>query len=73
MEVRMPQVSLLPTVGEIAQRLRVPLHPVEYVILSRNLHPCGWAGNARIFSEADVAYIASELRRIDAQKGAAHE
>lgn len=69
----MPQVSLLPTVGEIARRLRVPLHRVEYVIMSRHLQPCGRAGNARIFSEADVTYLASELRRIDEQKGAAHE
>ena len=66
----MPQlISSLPTVGEIARRLGVPLHRVEYVILSRNLRPSGRAGNARVFSEADVAHIASELRRIDEQKG----
>jgi len=66
----MPQViSSLPTVGEIARRLDVPLHRVEYIILSRNLRPSGWAGNARVFTEADVAHIASELRRIDEQKG----
>ena len=66
----MPQlISSLPTVGEIARRLGVPLHRVEYVILSRNLRPSGRAGNARVFTEADVAHIASELRRIDEQKG----
>jgi len=66
----MPQlISSLPTVGEIARRLNVPLHRVEYVILSRNLRPSGRAGNARVFTEADVAHIASELRRIDEQKG----
>lgn len=58
----------LPTVGEIARRLGVPFHRVDYVICSRNLHPSGWAGNARVFTEADGAYIASELRRIDAER-----
>ena len=62
----MPQlISSLPTVGEIARRLGVPLHRVEYVIRSRNLHPCGLAGHARVFTEADVGHIAGELRRMD--------
>ena len=58
----------LPTVGEIARRLGVPFHRVEYVIRSRDLRPSGWAGNARVFSEADVTHIASELRRIDEER-----
>jgi hypothetical protein len=70
----MPQtIPSVPTVGEIARRLGVPLHRVEYVIRSRNLHPCGLAGHARVFTEADVAHIASELRRMDDDRqGAAH-
>lgn len=66
-------IPSVPTVGEIARRLGTPLHRVEYVIRSRNLLPSGWAGNARIFSNADVAHIASELRRIDEEKGVRHE
>ena len=70
----MPEpIPSVPTVGEIARRLAVPLHRVEYVIRSRNLHPCGLAGHARLFSEADVTRIAGELRRMDDDRqGAAH-
>ena len=53
------------TVGEIARKLGKPLHRVEYVIRTRNIRPVIWAGHARIFADADVAFIASELRRID--------
>jgi len=58
-----------PTVGEIARRTGYPQHRVEYVIRSRDIRPTARAGNARIFSEADVDRIASELRRIDAERG----
>lgn len=57
------------TVGEIARRIGCPLHRVEYVIRARRLRPKGRAGNARVFTEADVSYIASEIRRIDTEKG----
>ena len=59
------QAPTLPTVGEIAQRLGVPVHRVSYVIDSRRIRPVGWAGNAKVFSEADVQHIASELARIE--------
>ena len=61
----MSGVPSLPTVGEIARRLHVPLHRVEYVLRSREVQPAGRAGNALVYSEADVAYVASELRRIE--------
>jgi DNA-binding transcriptional MerR regulator len=51
----------IPTIGEIARRVGVPQHRVQYVIRARNIVPCGWAGNARVFSEADVERIADEL------------
>lgn len=54
----------LPTVGEIATRLAVPSHRVEYIIDTRGIKPVGWAGNARVYAETDVDYIRSELRRI---------
>lgn len=59
----------MPTVGAIARRLKRPLHRIEYLIRSRGLQPCGRAGNARIFSEDQVDYIASELSRIEAERG----
>ena len=71
MQVMAPETDppLVPTVGAIARRLGEPVHRIEYVIESREIQPCGWAGNARIFSEADVSRIASELARIDTDKG----
>jgi len=41
---------------------------VDYVIKTRNIKPIGRAGNANIYSEADVAHIASELCRIDEER-----
>ena len=58
----------IPTVGEIAHRLTAPIHAVEYIIRSRGISPVAWAGNARIFTEADVAHIASELKRIESER-----
>ena len=62
----------LPTIGEISRRLNAPIHRVEYIVRTRNIQPAGWAGNARVFTEADVDHIRSELRRIerDRQRGA---
>lgn len=60
-------VPVVPTVGEISRRLGVPLHKVEYVIRARGIHASGRAGNARVFTEADLERIASELRRIRAE------
>lgn len=63
-----PVTKAMPTVGEIARRLNRPIHRVEYVIKSRDIKPAATAGNARVFSEADVAHIESELARIDRDK-----
>ena len=60
----------LATIGEIAHRLREPVHRVEYVIRVRRISPCGWAGNARVFPEKAVDAIAFELQRIDAGRAA---
>lgn len=62
------QAPALPTVGEIAQRLGVPVHRVVYVIESRGIEPAGWAGNSRVFDEPAVNRVASELRRIAADR-----
>jgi hypothetical protein len=62
----MPTPQLLLTVGELARRLGEPLHRIEYVINSRNIEPVGWPGNARVFREADLDWIAAEFRRMAA-------
>jgi hypothetical protein len=54
----------MPTIGEIARRTGQPVHRIEYVIRTRVIRPSGWAGNARVFSEEAVDFIAAELRRI---------
>jgi hypothetical protein len=57
------------TVGEIARRLGQELHRVEYVVRTRRIEPCGWAGHARVFRQADLQFIESELRRIAEERG----
>ena len=57
------------TLAEIARRLGEPLHRVAYVVRTRELHPAKRAGNCRLFSEADVELVATELRRIDIGRG----
>jgi hypothetical protein len=61
--------SLL-TVGEIARRLEQEVHRIEYIVRSRKIQPANWAGHARVFREADLSRIASELRRIDGDRNA---
>ena len=61
-------MSVFPTVGEIARRLNQPLHRVEYVIRARGIRAVGVAGNARVFSDAAVDRIESELRRMDEER-----
>ncbi len=58
-----------PTVGEIARRLGEPIHRIEYCIRARGIEPAAVAGNVRVFTDTDVARIASELRRIDDERG----
>jgi hypothetical protein len=52
------------TVTEIARRFNVPPHAVTYVIKTRGIRTNRWAGHARLFDEAAVDRIASELDRI---------
>ncbi len=66
----MPATMRVPTVGEIARRLGRPLHRVEYLIRARGIQAASWAGNAKVYTEADVDLIAEELRRIDAARAA---
>lgn len=61
----MSQTQNMATVGEIASKLQVPIHRVEYVIRARKIQPQCRAGNARVFTDADVEYIAAELAQIN--------
>lgn len=62
--------STLLTIGEIARQLSQPIHRIEYILRARDIEPTSRAGNIRVFTEADVSYIAGELRHIDADKEA---
>ena len=58
----------LATVGEIARRLGRPTHRIEYLIRTRRIAPRARVANLRVFGPAEVAYLASELRRIEADR-----
>ena len=64
----MSQPPLLLTLGEIARRLDTKVHRIEYIIRSRKIEATGWAGHARVFSQANLDHIASELTRMDADR-----
>jgi hypothetical protein len=53
----------LVTVGDIARRLGVPTHRVQYVILARGIKPAGRAGVLRLFDAEAVERIAAALRK----------
>lgn len=63
---------IVPTVGSIADRLGVPIHRIRYIIESRRIEPTGKAGNARVFTDADVDLIASVLNRIQREREGNH-
>ena len=52
------------TITEIARCLDVASHAVTYVVKTRGIEPARWVGHARLFDEAAVGRIASELARI---------
>jgi DNA-binding transcriptional MerR regulator len=62
-----------PTIGEIARRLGEPIWRIEYLIRSRNINPASRAGNARVFTDADVELIAGVIKRINRDKGVAND
>jgi hypothetical protein len=66
-------VDKLLTVGVIAQKIRRPIHRVEYIIRVRGIRPIGRAGNARVFSKAAVDQIRSELHQVWAHRYALRE
>lgn len=61
------------TIGELARRLNVPIHRVEYHIRAHCIKPSGRAGNCRLFSESDLSRLAALIARIEGMKRANHE
>jgi hypothetical protein len=61
-------LKLIWTIGGIGRRLNEPLHRVDYAIKSRGIRPSAVIGNARVFTEDDVARIAAALRDIAAKR-----
>lgn len=69
-------VPLLATPGQIALRLGVPKHRIDYILRSRRyIKPRAIAGMARCFDDDAVAQIRHELNAIDARnaRGVSHE
>jgi hypothetical protein len=60
----------VPTVGVIADKHNAKVHQVVHIIRSRGIQPSGRAGSAYVYSDADVAFVGHELRRIARAKGA---
>lgn len=56
------------TTGEMARRLKKPLHRIQYVVRTRGISPVSRAGNLQLFTEADLARVGSELRRIESDR-----
>jgi DNA-binding transcriptional MerR regulator len=49
------------TVGEIAARLEVAVHRIEYVVRAHNIPAVGRAGNARVFDDSALKRIKAAL------------
>lgn len=54
------------TVGVIASRIGVPIHRIEYLIVSRGIEPVARAGKLRVFNPGVVELLRSELRTMSA-------
>ncbi|MFG0243211.1 MAG: hypothetical protein ACF8R9_10550 [Phycisphaerales bacterium JB054] len=57
------------TIGVIAQRVKQPLHRVEYFLRSNAVRPIGRAGNARVFDEGVVEQVRAALSPTDSKRG----
>ena len=60
------------TVGEVASRLGVPLHRVDYAIRSRRIVATVTAGGRRLYGEDAVAAISKVLGQITDRREVAH-
>ncbi len=64
-------MNTLLTIGEIARRLGVERHHVQYVVRSRGIKPIGKAAKLRVFDETAVGVIGEALAAINSSRGAA--
>jgi hypothetical protein len=53
------------TIGGIAQRIGLPVHRVQYAVLSRGIKPSFRIGRMKVFDESQVKRIEAECRRIE--------
>lgn len=59
----------LNTIGRLAEKLRQPVHRIEYLIRTRpHIQHVARAGNARLYDEHVVRLLRHELNAIDARK-----
>lgn len=60
------------TLSNIAKRLKVDRHKVEYIVRSRNISADDQIGITKVYSTASFSRIESELSRIAEQERASH-
>ena len=60
------------TVGEVASRLGVPLHRVDYAIRSRRIAATVTAGGRRLYGDDAIDVIARVLGQITERREVAH-
>jgi len=54
----------MPTLGQIAKELNVPVFKVQYLIKARGIKPIGRAGNIRVFGPEAVKQLRSEIDKM---------
>ena len=59
--------ATLLTIGQIAARLGVPTHRVDYAVRTYSIKPIARAGILRVFSEDQIGRIAAAVRRCESR------
>ncbi len=49
------------TLGQIADRARLPIHRIDYFLRSRGIKPVARAGQLRVFGQAALDRVLAEL------------
>lgn len=60
------------TVGEVAARLGVPLHRVDYAVRSRGIAPTVTAGGRRLYGDDAIEVITRVIAQITERREVAH-
>ena len=69
--MQLPARKLL-TVGQIAERLSVPVHRVRYILETRLIDHTAEAAGARVFSPDALRRVRYELNVIEARRHSGH-